>query len=123
MRASLTTTVAVAGLLAAGTGSAAARPYNPTARKDAALHAQAMRYQAEAAYYRDHGTVTPSGTPAPVPIVRVTHAAPADGGFDWADAGIGAGSLLATSLLALATTLFITHRRRAAHAAVAPGVR
>ena len=118
MRATLTT-IAVAGLLAASTGSAAARTDTPTARNDAALHAQAMRYQAETAYHHDHGT----SEPAPVPIVRVTRAAPADGGFDWADAGIGAGSLLAMSLLALATTLFITHRRRAAHDAVAPGAR
>jgi hypothetical protein len=44
-------------------------------------------------------------------------------GIDWADAGIGAGSLLATSLLALGGTLLITHRRRAAHDTVASGAR
>ena len=122
MRATLTT-IAVAGLLAASTGSAAARTDTPTARNDAALHAQAMRYQPEAAYYRDHGNVAPSSKPAPVAIVRVTHAARADGGFDWADAGIGAGSLLAMSLLALAATLFITQHRRAARDTFAPGAR
>jgi hypothetical protein len=44
-------------------------------------------------------------------------------GIDWADAGIGAGSLLAISLLALGTTLLILHRRHAAHHTVAPGAR
>jgi type II secretory pathway pseudopilin PulG len=122
MRATLTT-IAVVGLVAASAGSAAAWTGTSTARNDAALHAQAMRYQAEAAYYRDHGHVAPTSAPAPVPIVRVTRAAPGDGGFDWADAGIGAGSLLAMSLLALATTLFMTHRRRAAHATPAAGAR
>jgi hypothetical protein len=36
-------------------------------------------------------------------------------GIDWADAGIGAGSLLGLGLITLAGTLAITHRRRAAH--------
>jgi hypothetical protein len=40
--------------------------------------------------------------------------APADG-LDWADAGIGAGSLLGLSLIGLGGALFIGHRRRAAH--------
>jgi hypothetical protein len=35
-------------------------------------------------------------------------------GIDWGDAGIGAGGLLGFSLIALAGTLFLAHRRRAA---------
>jgi hypothetical protein len=33
------------------------------------------------------------------------------GGFDWADAGLGAGSLLAITLIGLGSALFIVHRR------------
>jgi hypothetical protein len=40
--------------------------------------------------------------------------APADG-LDWADAGIGAGTLLGLGLIGLGGALFIGHRRRAAH--------
>jgi hypothetical protein len=39
------------------------------------------------------------------------------GGIDWADAGIGAGSLLGLSLIGLGAGLVIVHRRRAAHGA------
>ncbi len=38
-------------------------------------------------------------------------------GIDWADAGIGAGSLLGLSLLGLGGALFIVHRKRTARAA------
>jgi hypothetical protein len=51
-----------------------------------------------------------------VVIVKVppSAAAPASaGGIDWADAGIGAGSLLGLSLLGLGGTFAIVHRRRA----------
>jgi hypothetical protein len=99
MRATLTTVSAVA-LLAAGAGSAAARPADkPLHLSDAARHAQAIRTQP--VNYRhlggDRPTVASPAQPAPAPIVRVTRAPLADGGFDWADAGIGAG--LAAALL------------------------
>ena len=35
-------------------------------------------------------------------------------GIDWADAGIGAGTLLGLSLVALGSGLFVVHRKRAA---------
>jgi hypothetical protein len=107
MRSTLTT-ISVAPLLAAGAGSAAAHPADmptpgsdaalqaqadiPTARTDAALHAQAMRSQG--LEYRHLTSDASSTEPAPAPTVRVTRA---DDGFDWADAGIGAG--VATALL------------------------
>ncbi|MEA2282235.1 MAG: hypothetical protein QOK21_2842 [Solirubrobacteraceae bacterium] len=96
MRATLTTASAVA-LLAASAGSAAARPDIPSARTDAALHAQAMHAQGvhDTRLRRHQTTVASSGTPAAAPTVRV--APLADGGFEWADAGIGAG--LAAGLL------------------------
>ncbi len=59
-----------------------------------------------------------------VVIVKVPQASPAAapgpssaGGIDWADAGIGAGSLLGLSLIGLGGALVIVHRRRAAHGA------
>jgi hypothetical protein len=36
--------------------------------------------------------------PQPVPVVQTT---PADNGFDWGDAGIGAGGMVALTLLSL----------------------
>jgi hypothetical protein len=43
-------------------------------------------------------------------------------GIDWADAGIGAGSLLGLGMITLAGALAITHRRRAADDAHAAGL-
>ena len=119
MRATLTT-ISVAALLAAGAGSAAARPRTcpspattppppaqtdvPTARTDAAQHAQAMR---SLGLHNRHAIVAPSAQPAPAPIVHVTRV---DDGFDWADAGIGAG--VATGLLLLSAAGLAAVRRQ-----------
>ena len=120
MRATLTT-ISVAALLAAGAGSAAARPADvpipgndapppaqtdvPTARTDAAQHAQAIR---SLGLHNRHLTgVASSTTPAPAPIVHVTRV---DDGFDWADAGIGAG--VATGLLLLSAAGLAAIRRQ-----------
>ena len=45
-------------------------------------------------------------------------AQPTSGGIDWADAGLGAGSLLAISLIGLGGALFVVHRRGAGRVAV-----
>jgi hypothetical protein len=51
---------------------------------------------------------------APAPVAAPT----TGGGIDWADVGIGAGGLLAASLIALGGTLLVVQRRGAhAHAA------
>jgi hypothetical protein len=136
MRATLTTISAVA-LLAAGAGPAAARtdlptargdatlhaqavheqrlqrrlttvarPDNPTARSGAALHAQAVREQR---LQRRLTTAASAGEAAPAPIVRVIRAPVTDGGFDWADAGIGAG--LAAALLLSAAGVSAVRRQ------------
>jgi len=114
-------TISVAALLAAGAGSAAARPADvpivrsdaapqaqadvPTARSDAAQHAQAMR---SLGLYSRHVTgVATSTKPAPSPVVRVTRV---NDGFDWADAGIGAG--VATALLLLSAAGIAAIRRQ-----------
>ena len=89
MRTTLTA-ISVAALLAAGAGSAAARPADvpitpsvtvpqaqadiPTARTDAAQHAQAMRSQG--LHYRHVTGVASSTKPASGPTVRVTRVEP-----------------------------------------------
>src|SRR5690348_5024997 len=124
MRATLTT-VSVVALLAAGAGTASARPDPETGRADAAVHAQAMRAQgrhhqhltavaasnAPAQSLNDEqlAAVAASREPAPAPIVRVTRVA--DGGFDWADAGIGAA--LAAALLLSAAGVSTLRRQQA----------
>jgi hypothetical protein len=40
------------------------------------------------------------------------------GGFDWGDAGIGAGGVLALVLIAVGGSLMVTHRRRGGPAAI-----
>jgi hypothetical protein len=47
-----------------------------------------------------------------VTVVKLTEPSPTGGGIDWGDAGIGAGGLLGLILLALGSTLAITHRRQ-----------
>lgn len=100
-----------AGALAASTlltlaltAPAGARPADmPLHRSDAAPHAQAIRTQR--LNYRhlggDRPTVASPAQPTPAPIARVTRAPLTDAGFDWADAGIGAG-LTAALLLGAA---------------------
>ena len=53
----------------------------------------------------------PSGQPAPVRVVQVG----ADNGFDWGDAGIGAGGLLALAAIASGAAVAIRHRPDARH--------
>jgi hypothetical protein len=46
-----------------------------------------------------------------VDVPKSVSPAVSDGGFDWADAGLGAGSLLGITLIGLGGALFIVHRR------------
>jgi hypothetical protein len=124
MRATLTT-VSVVAVLAAGAGTASARPDPATGRADAATHAAAMRVQgrhyqhlaalaasaapAQGLHDEQLAAVAASREPAPAPVVRVTRVA--DGGFDWADAGIGAG--LAAALLLSAAGVSTLRRQHA----------
>jgi hypothetical protein len=52
-------------------------------------------------------------TPAPVRVVQVS----ADSGFDWGDAGIGAGGLLALAAIASGALVAIRHRPAPGHTA------
>jgi hypothetical protein len=124
MRTTLTT-ISVAALIAAGAGSAAAHPADmptpggdaalnaqaatPTARTDAALHAKAMRSQG--LHYRHLTSAASSTKPASAPTVHVTRV---DDGFDWADAGIGAGVATALLLVSAAGIAAIRRQPRAA---------
>lgn len=47
-----------------------------------------------------------SGQPAPIRVVQVG----ADNGFDWGDAGIGAGGLLALAAIASGAVVAVRHR-------------
>jgi hypothetical protein len=50
-----------------------------------------------------------------VTVVKLTPPAPTrDGGIDWGDVGIGAGSVFGLALLALGGTLAVVHRRHGA---------
>jgi hypothetical protein len=53
----------------------------------------------------------PSGQQAPVRVVQVG----ADNGFDWRDAGIGAGGLVALAAIASGALVATGHRRGASH--------
>src|SRR4051812_4962612 len=99
MRSKLTT-ISVVALLAAGAAPAAARPnVEPTStRAQAAQHAADMR--AQGIHYEQLSAQAASrpaaGELAPPRVVRTTVADP---GFDWADAGIGAGGVTLVLLL------------------------
>jgi hypothetical protein len=47
-----------------------------------------------------------------VAVVKLTQPSPPSGGLDWGDAGIGAGGMLALTLLASGATLAIARRRQ-----------
>jgi hypothetical protein len=54
-----------------------------------------------------------------VTVVRVAQPSQTtSGGFDWGDAGIGAGGVLALVLIAVGGSLMVTHRRRGGPAAI-----
>jgi hypothetical protein len=60
---------------------------------------------------RDHGQGRGTFNAPEVTVVKVLDPAPTGSGFDWADAGIGAGGLLGLILLALGGTATIAHRK------------
>ena len=60
---------------------------------------------------RDHGQGRGTFNAPEVTVVKVLDPAPTASGFDWADAGIGAGGLLGLILLGLGATATIAHRK------------
>ncbi len=75
---------------------------NPVAR---AIQAQAARVARELAA-RDAVSGPAITSPPPAEIVTVFQ----PNGFDWGDAGIGAGATLGLILTLLGSTLYVTHR-------------
>ena len=57
-----------------------------------------------------HGYGTVGATTSPLGVRP--HPAPAGGGFDWGDAGIGAGGMFAVTIIGLGGALAATNRRR-----------
>jgi hypothetical protein len=126
----ISTAVALVVALAAAPSAAPARPFqpippppnsqtqtpsavNPHAREAAnpavrAIQAQGARVARELAA-RD--ARTGSAIVNPTPPLTVTVFQP--NGFDWGDAGIGAGATLALILILLGSTLYLTHRHTA----------
>jgi hypothetical protein len=117
-------TAAIALALAAGATPAAARydyrgaAQSPNVRAatpalDATPATAGYRYRGAAESPNVRAGTQPLGpainhsTP-PATVVRVS---PTNGGFDWADAGIGAAGGLALSMLGLGTVLAVSQRR------------
>jgi hypothetical protein len=60
---------------------------------------------------RDHGEGRGTFDAPEVTIVKVADPAPTGSGFDWGDAGIGAGGLLGLILVGLRGTAAVAHRK------------
>jgi hypothetical protein len=81
-------------------GSASHRAWTPDESGATLPHDPRPRWVAAPSLYSNAGT--------PPTVVRiVTH----HGGFDWGDAGIGAGGMLALTLIGFGGALVATHRR------------
>jgi len=60
---------------------------------------------------KDHGEGRGTFSAPDVTVVKVVDPAPTGTGFDWGDAGIGAGGLLGFILLGLGGTAAVAHRK------------
>jgi hypothetical protein len=60
---------------------------------------------------RDHGQGRGTYSAPEVTVVKLVDPAPTGSGFDWGDAGIGAGGLLGLILLGLGGTAAVAHRK------------
>ena len=126
----ISTTVALVVALAAAPSAASARPFqpisrpatsqtqaasavNPHARDAANPAARAIQAQAARVAHQLAARDALAGRAilSPPPPLTVTVFQP--DGFDWGDAGIGAGATLALTLILLGSTLYLTHRHTA----------
>jgi hypothetical protein len=60
---------------------------------------------------KDHGEGRGTFCAPDVTVVKVVDPQPTNTGFEWGDAGIGAGGLLGLALIALGGTAAVAHRR------------
>ena len=123
----ISTAVALVVALAAAPSAASARPFqpisrpatsqtqaapavNPHSREAANPAARAIQAQAARVAHQlaARDALAGRATPSPPSPLIVTVFQP--NGFDWGDAGIGAGAVIAISLIALGGTLAVTHR-------------
>jgi hypothetical protein len=126
----ISTAVALVVALAAAPSAASARPFqpisppatsqtqaapavNPHAREAANPAARAIQAQAARVAHQlaARDALAGRATPSPPPPLTVTVFQP--NGFDWGDAGIGAGATLGLTLILLGSTLYLTHRHTA----------
>ena len=126
----ISTAVALVVALAAAPSAASARPFesisppatsqtqpapavNPPSREAANPAARAIQAQAARVAHQlaARDALAGRATPSPPPPLTVTVFQP--NGFDWGDAGIGAGATLGLTLILLGSTLYLTHRHTA----------
>lgn len=60
---------------------------------------------------KDHGEGRGTDSAPDVTVIKVVDPQPISNGFDWGDAGIGAGGLLGLALVAIGGTAAVAHRR------------
>lgn len=61
---------------------------------------------------KDHGNGRGTFSAPDVTVVKLVEPQPTSTGFDWSDAGIGAGGLLGLALIALGGTAAVAHHRQ-----------
>jgi hypothetical protein len=103
--------------LAAPTAGAQQDLRSPDTRDGAATAAQSPRQELRSPDARDASEGRGTFTAPDVTIVAVPERSPSSDGFQWRDAAIGAGALVALSLLVLAGTVGIRRRHGVGHAA------
>jgi hypothetical protein len=115
MRRLINLTITALVVFAAVSGSAAALPsdyVSPDAR-DSARQLSSPQIDLRSPDARDTSTVetyAPGHVTQPSPVVSVP-----TGGFDWADAGIGAAGMLALVALGSGALMIASQRRRGRH--------
>ena len=113
---------ATIGLAVAAVAAPTAAAQQQDLRSPDAVDAALVQRQAQDARSpdaRDAAQGRGTFTAPRVTVVRVTQPSPsASRGFDWGDAGIGAGGILALVLIGVGAALTVTHRRRGGPAAI-----
>ena len=119
-RSRIIRSVALATTLAALTASTAGAQQDlrsPDTRDGAAASAQVPRQELRSPDARDASQGRGTFTAPDVTVIAVPEQSPSSVGFQWRDAAIGAGALVALSLLVLAGTVAVRRRHGLGHAA------
>jgi hypothetical protein len=103
--------------LAASTAGAQQDLRTPDARDAAATAAEGPRQELRSPDARDASEGRGTFTAPDVTVIAVPGRSPSSDGFQWWDAAIGAGALVALSLLVLAGTVGVRRRHGVGHAA------